>query len=42
MTTRQEGLGSVAQGDGPPRGREFEIADILRFIKTAGVINTVG
>ena len=25
-----------AQGDGPARGRELEIADLLRFIKTAG------
>src|SRR6266478_1153728 len=30
-----------AQGDGPPRGRELEIADLLRFIKTSGVTNTV-
>ena len=30
-----------AQGDGPPRGRELEIADLLRFIKTSGVVNTV-
>ncbi len=32
---------SVALGDGPPRGRELEIADILSFIKHAGVVNTV-
>ncbi len=32
---------AAAQGDGPPRGRELEIADILRFIKHAGVRNTV-
>jgi alkaline phosphatase D len=32
---------SVAQGDGPPLGRELEIADILAFIKHAGVRNTV-
>ena len=38
MTTRANKKGSeaFAQGDGPPRGRELEIADILRFIKTAG------
>ena len=30
-----------AQGDGPPRGRELEIADLLRFMKTAGIANTV-
>ena len=28
-------------GDGPPRGRELEIADLLSFIKRAGVRNTV-
>ena len=32
---------AMAQGDGPPRGREFEIADLLAFIKHAGVRNTV-
>ena len=32
---------AVAQGDGPPLGREFEIADVLSFIKHAGVRNTV-
>jgi alkaline phosphatase D len=32
---------AVAQGDGPPRGREIEIADLLAFIKHAGVSNTV-
>ena len=32
---------AVAQGDGPPLGREFEIADLLSFIKHAGVRNTV-
>lgn len=32
---------AVAQGDGPPLGRELEIADILSFIKHAGVTNTV-
>jgi alkaline phosphatase D len=32
---------AVAQGDGPPLGREIEIADILAFIKHAGVHNTV-
>lgn len=32
---------AVAQGDGPPLGRELEIADLLRFIKSAGVRNTV-
>ena len=30
-----------ANGDGPPRGRELEIADLLRFIKLNAVRNTV-
>ena len=37
----KKGSEGVAQGDGPPRGRELEIADLLRFIKTSGVVNTV-
>jgi alkaline phosphatase D len=32
---------AVALGDGPPRGREIEVADLLSFIKHAGVHNTV-
>jgi alkaline phosphatase D len=32
---------AVALGDGPPHGRELEIADVLRFIKRAGIRNTV-
>jgi alkaline phosphatase D len=32
---------AVAQGNGPPRGREVEIADLLSFIKAAGIANTV-
>jgi len=32
---------AVALGDGPPRSRECEIADLLAFIKHAGVRNTV-
>jgi alkaline phosphatase D len=35
------GSEAIAQGDGPVRGRELEIADILRFIKSAGIRNTV-
>ena len=38
---RKWGVEAVAQGDGPPLGRELEIADILSFIKHAGVRNTV-
>jgi len=30
-----------ANGDGPVLGREFEIAEILRFIKAEGIHNTV-
>ncbi len=32
---------AAAQGDGAPLGRERELADLLRFIKHAGVRNTV-
>jgi alkaline phosphatase D len=35
------GSEAIAQGDGPPRGRELEIADLLAFIKHAGIRNTV-
>jgi alkaline phosphatase D len=38
---RKWGVEAIAQGDGPPRGRELEIADILNFIKRAGVRNTL-
>src|SRR5262245_43866009 len=39
---RKWGGAAVAQGDdGPPRGRELEIADLLSFIKRSGVRNTV-
>ena len=37
----KKGSEAFAQGDGPPRGRELEIADLLRFIKSAGVTNSV-
>ena len=33
--------GGRAWRQGPPQGRELEIADLLRFIKTAGIDNTV-
>ena len=32
---------AIAQGDGAPRSREIEIADLLAFIKHAGIGNTV-
>ena len=32
---------AVGQGNGAPRGREIEIADLLAFIKRAGIRNTV-
>jgi alkaline phosphatase D len=32
---------AVGQGDGPPRGREIEIGDLLAFIKHTGIRNTV-
>jgi alkaline phosphatase D len=40
-TERKSGVEAVAQGNGPARGRELEVADILSFIKRAGVRNTV-
>ncbi|MEQ8699023.1 MAG: alkaline phosphatase D family protein, partial [Bauldia litoralis] len=30
-----------ANGDGPPLGRELEIADLLRFIKRGNIRNTI-
>jgi alkaline phosphatase D len=39
--TNLKGSEAFAQGNGPARGRELEIADILRFIKTAPIQNTV-
>jgi alkaline phosphatase D len=39
---RKWGVEAVAQGDdGAPRGRELEFADLLSFIKRAGIRNTV-
>jgi alkaline phosphatase D len=38
---RNWGVEAIAQGDGPARGRELEIADILAFIKRTGVRNTL-
>jgi alkaline phosphatase D len=39
---RNWGVEAVAQGEnGPPRGRELEIADLLGFIKHAGIRNTL-
>jgi alkaline phosphatase D len=38
---RKWGFEGIAQGDGPARGRELEIADLLAFIKRAGIRNTV-
>ncbi|MEP7242933.1 MAG: alkaline phosphatase D family protein [Gammaproteobacteria bacterium] len=32
---------AIANGDGPVLGREFEIADLLRFMKREGIVNTV-
>jgi alkaline phosphatase D len=41
-TDRKWGYEAIAQGDGgPPLGRELEIADLLSFIKHAGIRNTV-
>jgi alkaline phosphatase D len=38
---RKWGVEAVAQGDGPPLGRELEIANLLSFIKHADIRNTV-
>jgi alkaline phosphatase D len=38
---RKSGVEAVAQGDGPPRGRELEIADLLGFIRRAQIRNTL-
>lgn len=39
---RKFGSEAVAQGDnGPPLGRELEIADLLSFMKRAGIKNTI-
>ena len=36
------GAEAIANGDaGPAKGRELEIADLLRFVKSAGIDNTV-
>lgn len=35
------GSEAIAQGDGPPLGRELEIAGLLSFIKHAAIVNTV-
>ncbi|WP_416797223.1 alkaline phosphatase D family protein [Ciceribacter azotifigens] len=38
----RKGAEAIAQGDhGSAKGRELEIADLLRYIKTAGITNTV-
>jgi alkaline phosphatase D len=38
---RKWGADAIAQCDGPPRGRELELADLLTFIKRARVHNIV-
>ncbi|MGX9352077.1 alkaline phosphatase D family protein [Shimia sp. W99] len=38
----QSGVEAIANGDnGPAKGRELELADVLKFIKTEGIRNTV-
>ncbi len=32
---------NLANGDGPPRGRELELAGLLRFIRDSGITNVV-
>ncbi len=41
IVVKKFGSEAIAQGDGAPLGRELEIADILSFIKHAGVRNTL-
>jgi alkaline phosphatase D len=36
-----DGVDAVAAGNGPPAGRELEIAELLKFLKDEGVENTV-
>ena len=38
---KSQGSEAVAQGDGPPLGRELEFAELLSFIKRANIRNTV-
>src|SRR5437764_4149498 len=40
-TDRKWGSEGIAQGDGAPLGRELELADLLSFIKHAGIRNTM-
>jgi alkaline phosphatase D len=40
-TARHWGSEGIAQSDGPPRGRELEIADLLAFMRRARIRNTV-
>src|ERR1700744_4085587 len=40
-STNKKGSEAFAQGDGPPRGRELEIADLLRFIRDQHIVNTL-
>lgn len=35
------GIEAIANGDGPVLGREFEIADLLRFLKSKNIHNTL-
>jgi len=38
---KKTGSEAIAQGDGPARGRELEIANLLKFIKAENIRNTV-
>ncbi|TGQ78496.1 hypothetical protein EN851_35355, partial [Mesorhizobium sp. M8A.F.Ca.ET.208.01.1.1] len=39
---KKAGAEAVSNGDnGAPKGRELEFADLLRYIKNAGITNTV-
>src|SRR3569832_1519790 len=38
---KSQGSEAVAQGDGPPLGRELEFAELLSFLRRANIRNTV-
>lgn len=41
ITDGPDGFEAVANGNGPPLGRELELADLLKSIKSAGIANIV-
>jgi alkaline phosphatase D len=41
LVTDVDGFEAWANGDGPPLGRELELADLLRFVKANDIANVV-